>query len=382
MIVGIDASNIRAGGGLTHLGELLQSAEPEEVGIRQVVVWGGQQILARLPNRQWLELVHQPDLDGTLFHRTRWKHTRLDMVAGSAKCDLLFAPGGNYTGVFRPFVTMSRNLLPFDHAERARFGWTPARFRYHVLEWQQSRTLRRASGVIFLTETAQREVQARTGRLPGRTIVVPHGLAERFVSPDRVIKPLSAYSPKQPFRWLYVSIVNQYKHQWHVADAAVRLRQEGWPITLDLVGPAYPPAARRLTRCLDRIDPDRSVVQYHGAISHAEIDKIYRQADAFVFASSCETFGQIVLEAMAMGLPLACSARSALPEVAGKAAVYFDPEDPTDIASVLRRLMEDEMLRSSLTFAAAERAKMYSWERCARETFKFLAEIARVGAKQ
>ena len=106
-----------------------------------------------------------------------------------------------------------------------------------------------------------------------------------------------------------------------------------------------------------------------------ELYKVYHQADAFVFASSCETFGQILLEAMASGLPIACSNRSAMPEVLGNAGIYFDPESPDQIADALTMLLKDHDLRAMLAQEAYDRAREYSWERCAKETFSFLAEV-------
>lgn len=377
MILGIDASHIRAGGGLTHLAELLKAANPRKVGVDQVVVWGGSATLARLSAGPWLTLVHEQELDRSSIHRARWQRFRLKSRLQSAKCDLLFAPSGSYTGGFRPFVTMSRNLLPFEPAERGRFGVSKTRARYHVLERTQTSTLRRAAGVIFLTEIARRQVVARTGPLAAKTEVIPHGLSPRFALPPRSQDPIGDYSVAKPFRWLYTSIVNMYKHQWHVAEAAVQLHAAGFPLVLDLVGPAYAPAERKLASVLARIDPGGKVVRYRGAVPHEAIDETYRAADAFIFASSCETFGQIILEAMAAGLPVAASDRSAIPEVAGDAAMYFDPEDPRSIAEVMRRVMEDHRRREDMSKASVARAAMFDWEKCADRTFKFLSDVAR-----
>jgi glycosyltransferase involved in cell wall biosynthesis len=84
----------------------------------------------------------------------------------------------------------------------------------------------------------------------------------------------------------------------------------------------------------------------------------------------------ILLEGMASGLPIACSDRGPMPEVLGDAGVYFDPEDPNDIARALRELIDSRELRSKLAKASFERAQGYSWLRCADQTFRFLADIA------
>ena len=375
MRIGIDASNIRAGGALNHLVEVLRAVQPEQHSIDRITVWGGRRTLERLPQRAWLHLGHERLLDGPLPARVFWQQTKLTPLAVQ-RCDLLFVPGGTYLGSFKPFVTMSQNLLPFDPDERRRYGLSWPRVRYYLLERSQTMTFRRAAGVIFLTETAYQVVKRRMGTLPGKTSVVPYGIASEFRRFPQPQRPISAYSQSHPFRLLYVSIVNLYKHQWHVAEAVARLRQDGLPITLELIGPAYQPALARLQRVMQEVDPDEEFIHYRGPVPYAQLVSYYHRADAFVFASSCETFGQILLEAMASGLPIACSNRSAMPEILGEAGFYFDPEQPEEIAKALYTLIDTPALREHCAWSAYKRTQAYSWERCARETFSFLAKAA------
>jgi glycosyltransferase involved in cell wall biosynthesis len=373
MQIGIDATNIRAGGGLTHLSEMLEAAKPSRYGVERVVVWGGAPTLERLPARDWLDAEELEDPPGRLPGKLFWQQQQLSKLARS-RCDLLFVPGGTFTGSFRPFVAMSQNLLPFDPAERARFGLSWPGIRYRMLERSQTATFRRAAGVIFLTETARRIVTARTGPLSARVAIVPLGIADRFAREPRVRRD---FSPERPFHWLYVSIVNLYKHPWNVVEAVAELRRAGRPVTLDLVGPAHPPALARLEESIARADPEGRFVRYCGALPHAALADAYHDADGFVFASSCENMPNILVEAMASGLPIACSDRGPMPEVLGDAGLYFDPESPEQIAHALARLMDDHELREGCARRAHTRARLYSWERCAEETFSFLSEVAR-----
>jgi glycosyltransferase involved in cell wall biosynthesis len=120
------------------------------------------------------------------------------------------------------------------------------------------------------------------------------------------------------------------------------------------------------------VDQREEFVRYAGEVPHERLHELYANADIAVFASSCETFGQIVLEAMSAGLPIACAGRSAMPEILGEAGVYFDPEKSATIAAALRRLIESPTLRAEKASAAFTRSKAFSWERCAEETFGFL----------
>ena len=177
-------------------------------------------------------------------------------------------------------------------------------------------------------------------------------------------------------RLLYVSSIDQYKHQWHLIEAVSFLRKQNIPVKLDLVGPAFPPALMRLNAAITKFDPENTWVRYHGAVPYEELNNLYAQADLGVFASSCENMPIILLEKMASGLPIACSNRGPMPEVLGNAGLYFDPERPTEIMHSLRKYIESPDLRSEKASNSIARCQQYSWSRCADETFTFLAKIS------
>ncbi|MFW5858065.1 MAG: glycosyltransferase, partial [Planctomycetota bacterium] len=244
------------------------------------------------------------------------------------------------------------------------------------LRTAQSRAFARADGVVFLTETARDRITRRLPRPPRRTAVIPHGIDERFFQAPRPARRLADCTADAPFEILYVSIVDVYKHQDRVAEAVTRLRAEGLPVALRLVGPAYPPALQELNETLDRIDPRRETVRYEGAIPFGQLHQRYHAADLFVFASSCENLPIILLEAMAAGLPIASADRDPMPEVLGAAGTYFDPTDAGSIADAVRGLCHAPERRAALARAAQERARGYRWDESAQRLFAFLATCA------
>ena len=236
-ILGIDASNIRYGGGVTHISELLRVADPRAHGFNQVIVWGGTQIQAMIEPRDWLCKVQDPMLDRSLPYRVFWQRYRLARLAKAAACDLLLVPGGSNTSGFRPLVAMNQNLLPFEWREIRRYGLSRAALRLLLLRLIQTRTFNKADGVIYVSRYARSTVARVSKRQRGQTAVIPHGVNPRFYCPPRPQRHLRQLSAARPLRALYVSVVDVYKQQWRVAEAVAKLRSEGFPIALELVGP-------------------------------------------------------------------------------------------------------------------------------------------------
>jgi glycosyltransferase involved in cell wall biosynthesis len=109
-------------------------------------------------------------------------------------------------------------------------------------------------------------------------------------------------------------------------------------------------------------------VRFPGWLSDEELEGLYHLATCFVLPSFQEGFGLPVLEAMARDLPVACSNVSSLPEVAGDAALLFDPRDPKAIALALDRLLADATLRDLMRVKGRERCRRFSWRATARST--------------
>jgi glycosyltransferase involved in cell wall biosynthesis len=128
------------------------------------------------------------------------------------------------------------------------------------------------------------------------------------------------------------------------------------------------------------LDPHEEFLSYRGAASYENLPGVYQDADAVVFASTCENMPNTLVEAMASGSAIACSSRSVMPEILADAGVYFDPDSPASIATAMAAIMVDEQARNGMKQRAFERAKAYSWERCARETYSYLVSAAHTHA--
>jgi len=121
-------------------------------------------------------------------------------------------------------------------------------------------------------------------------------------------------------------------------------------------------------------------VRCTGWIPREELYNLFAGADAFVYPTTFEGFGMTLLEGMAAGLPVACSAIEPLQTLAGDAALLFDPHQTEEIEAALARITEDEALRETLRLSGPSRAKFFSWEESARSTLEVLAEAANTGS--
>ena len=372
----IDASNLRKGGGVTHLQEVLNAADFAQHGFSKVQVWAPEKTLDRIGEVPNLERRSHPLIEKAGWSAFWFRKHHLDRLIEPGT-NLLWAPGGTCISQFRPYVTMVRNFLPFDKPERDRFKYSKAWLRYIYLYQVQLASFRKACGLIHISYETERVIN-HIAKLPGvAQTTIHHGLNDRFLLDPRPPRDFEQFTNDDPVRLLYVSPINHYKHQDKLVQAAALLRKRGIPICLDLVGPAFPAAETKFERVLAQEDPAKEWVRWHGEVPYSEIQNYYRNADVYACMSTCETFGMILLEAMASGLPILCSNRSALPEINGGTCPEVDPEDVEAVAAGLEQLIRDKALRERCARAAHERAKTFTWEKCADQTFKFLAECAK-----
>jgi len=374
--IGIDATNIRIGGGVTHLLELLSAIEPEQMQVKEVVIWGNAQTLQSLPNTDWIVKINPQSLEKNLLRRVLWQIFSLSAAARAAHCDVLLIPGGSYVGSFHPVVSMSQNLFPFEWEMIAKSGFSVRTLKFILLRWAQSFTFKRSDGVIFLTEYAKRAVLKVTGPLRAKSSVIAHGLNPRFDYQPKPQLPIEQYSQDQPYHLLYISTVDVYKNQLELIEAVRLLRQKGYPLALTLIGPNEQPALAALQKVQQQVDPYSEWLEYLGALPYKSLNLEYQKADLGVFASRCETFGMTVLEKMSVGLPIACSRESSMHEILRDAGIYFDPTDPQSIAEAIEQYFLSPNLRDEHQQRAHVLALEYTWSRCAWQTTQFLREIA------
>lgn len=222
----------------------------------------------------------------------------------------------------------------------------------------------RADAIVAVSEFTKRQVAGLLGVPEARVHVVHHG-ARALAFPNVAREPVI----------LHVGALQTRKNVARLVEAFESLEA---PWRLVLAGSAGFGAAA----ILDRIarSPARARIEMPGYVAPADLAAWYARASIFAFPSLDEGFGMPLLEAMAAGTPIVTSNRSALPEVAGDAALLVDPEDTAALAAALRQLTADIALREELSRRGKARVETFTWDKAVRETWNVYRELLRLKA--
>jgi len=304
--------------------------------------------------------------------RLAWEQLVLPAQAARRDLDVLFSPGFTsplWTRARK--VTVIHDLQHKRHAEN--FGWLELA-AWRALVWVSARF---SQQVVTVSETSRRDILEIYALAPEWVTVVPHGVEPAFfrLREDSAVdrRRLAAGVGDHPYL-LSVSTVHPHKNWGRWLEAYRRLAAEGWPHHLVIAGLAgkYSPELRRTLESLDL----RERVHVTGWLGRPELLALYKFAEALVFPSGFEGFGMPVLEAMAAGIPVACSAIAPLEETTGEAALLFDPDSVDSMAGAVRKLLSDAELRHRLVEQGRQRAAGFTWTRAAEQTLAVIERAA------
>jgi glycosyltransferase involved in cell wall biosynthesis len=238
---------------------------------------------------------------------------------------------------------------------------------------------RRSDRVIAISESTRRDVVVRLHVPEERIDVIPQGVGTSATDEPMPEPELRARFELSDRRLLLsVSTKRAHKNLRRLLEAHALIPADERPL---LILPGYPTPYEEELRHLASELAIAEDVRFLGWLEPAELEGFYTAAECFVFTSTYEGFGMTVLEAMARGVPVACSDASAIPEVAGDAALLFDPESVEQISGAIRSLLFDSQLRARLAEAGRRRAAEFSWERTARGTVETYRRALTVSAR-
>lgn len=180
------------------------------------------------------------------------------------------------------------------------------------------------------------------------------GIRAKYNLPEKFILSVIKYDPRKNF---------------HHLIAAFRLLRKRLPCKLVVAGIGCEKYIEEYDLAGDGTLKDMRII---GWVDQPDLPALYSLATCHFFPSVYEEFGIPTCEAMACGCPPVVSTTGALPEIAGEAGVLVDPFNPPEMADALEKIWSDDSLRAHLSAQSLERAKLFTWARCARETLDVL----------
>jgi glycosyltransferase involved in cell wall biosynthesis len=320
----------------------------------------------------WGELLPAVTVPVNARNRVQWvlgEQALLPALAARAGVELMhsMASTAPLWGSFRRVVTVHDLIY-------AHFPDTHAGIRDKGMKVLVPAAARRSDRVIADSKSTRDDLVALLGIAPERVDVVALGLGavlRRTPAPESEVRARFGLGERSVV--LALSAKRPHKNLLALIDALVRIPIEDRPV---LVLPGYPTAHEVELRARAELLGVSDDVRFPGWVSAQDLEGLWALARAFVFPSLYEGFGLPVLEAMARGVPVACSAIPALREVVADAALLFAPHDEQAIAQALQRLLGDPALAASLRARGLRRAQEFTWERAARRTLESYARAA------
>ena len=219
-----------------------------------------------------------------------------------------------------------------------------------------------SDAIIAVSQFTAQQVERHLGVEPSRIHVVPHGVhipagAPSASSRDNLV--------------LFVGVIQRRKNVARLVKAFERL-PAGWRLALAGASQGY--GASEELRAVEE-SPRRQDIDLLGHLTAEQLSALYARARIFAFPSLDEGFGMPVLEAMAHGIPVITSRTSAMPEVAGDAALQVDPLNVDELAYALSRLATDQSLREDLIARGRTRALRFTWESAVAQTWAVYEKV-------
>ena len=251
---------------------------------------------------------------------------------------------------------------------------------YHIksntfLHQQRFKRIGRVDGILTNSESTKRDITEHLKIRPEKIFVTHLGADERFkpMEQEETEPVLKKYGLTKPYI-LFVGTLEPRKNVETLIRAFNELKQKHKiPHQLVLAGRKgwlY----RNILKFIES-SPFKSDIRQMDYIPDEVVPAFMNKADVFVYPSFYEGFGLPVLEAMQCGTPVITSNTSSMPEVGGEACLYVHPESADELADTIFKVIRDKSLQNILSGKGVERAKRFSWEKCAEETLEAYKQI-------
>ncbi len=313
--------------------------------------WSEQLLFPYYIWREHLELIHFPHFNVPLLTPTKFVVTIHDLI-------------------LTHFPTMRAT-------QHHRFRYYLKNFAYRLVILV---ALKRAKRIITVSQFTKQDIIKEFGIKPSKIIVIYEGVANLSASRDSLFvakldneETLTQYHIPNNFL-LYVGNAYPHKNLESLLRVFSRLQLERPKFHLVLVGKIdyFYKRIQNTARILNlwQVSNANSPVIFPGYVPDAQLEIFYAEAQVYIFPSLYEGFGLPPLEAMAQACPVLSSNQASLPEVLGRAALYFNPRDEEDMLNKIKIMLDDKNKRMEFKKRGLLQVKKYSWWECARLTLE------------
>ena len=302
-------------------------------------------------------IIEVPALSGRIS-RVLWEQLRLPLRARRENIDLLFSPGFVSPAFGAPILATTIHDMYYRAVPELVE-------RYQRQYWRAMipLTSRVCDLILTVSESSGRDIEHFLPAARGKVVVTP--LASRFAA---VESPLERQTDKRPYI-LMIANLTPNKNVTRVIEALAILRDQGRDIGFTHIGVDLRGELAQAITTYGMQDHVRTL----GKVDDATLVDAATNCLCVVVPSLYEGFSMPAIEAQALGAPLVCSDRSALPEVAGEAALLVNPENATSLATAIAKLIDDPALANMMREKGLENVRNFSWDRTASLTLDAFA---------
>ena len=356
----INGTHSKSGGGVTYLRNILPhlAAMPE---LELHLLLHKDQFELFYPISENVNVILTSFQPG-FFRTLTWEQLAIPLHAWAMGADVVYSPANYGPILARNHVISLSNavsVIQFTRKLKPIFYWLALTFATFI----SLLTAKKAIAVSGYMKSL-----LTFGGLRKKTSVIAHSVCS--VAPERM------HDAKPGIDMLAVSDIYIQKNYHTLLRAHAILTKKFPELKLVIAGREIDLAYARRVRKLSNELRMENNIEFLGHVETDELMELYRSCRVFVFPSLVESFGMPLLEAMAVGVPIACSNSAAMPEVLGDAGVYFDPKNEKEMAGKIGELLTNETLCAELGKKATQRAHQFSWADAARQTCAVLRDAA------
>lgn len=304
-------------------------------------------------------------------HYSLKEQTTFLKVLNSLPLDIVHFPNFNHPIWYKkPFVVTIHDMVHHRISGHKKSRWL--QFKAYQMEMEHAVLESRA--IIAPSQASREDIAHYFPTALERIAVIHEGVSVHVQPEERVAKVKQQFLLNRPY-FLFVGTLERKKNIVGLAQGFDRLIEK-YNLNVDLVFAGKPDAHYPEEKFKALAVKHADHIVFTGYIGDEDLSALFQGAHAYANASLNEGFGLPGVEAMHFGLPLAVANTQVFNEIYDDAAVYFDPNDPDDIAEKLRLLAQDKQFYEQRQEKAAQRAQYFDWDTAARETLALLKVAA------